>query len=179
MAARQHRPPGNQRTGLLELAKLLPANCVAAEVGSYAGESADIFIGTGKFKLLTCVDPWLNSAPNIAEGEKAFDEVQKRHPEIVKLKEKSIPGAGRFADQSLDFVYIDANHNYEFIKSDIAAWRPKVKPGGIIAGHDYSERFKGVIRAINEIFGQPDKVFIDASWMVRVKSWPVILPARK
>jgi hypothetical protein len=42
-----------------------------------------------------------------------------------------------FEDNSLDFVYIDANHTYEGVKEDIKYWYPKVKPGGLLLGHDY------------------------------------------
>jgi hypothetical protein len=57
-------------------------------------------------------------------------------------------------------VFIDADHTYEAVKADIAAWLPKVKPDGILAGHDYkhfpSMNF-GVIQAVTEAF---DKVEI-------------------
>jgi hypothetical protein len=42
-----------------------------------------------------------------------------------------------FQDESLDFVYIDANHAYDFVKQDIELWYPKVKKGGYLWGHDY------------------------------------------
>lgn len=170
MSARELRPPGNQRTGLLELAGYLPDRCVGVEIGSYAGESAEIFVKTGKFKTLVCVDPWPLTRAHLrmAEGEQEFDEVCARHPEIRKLKERSLVAAAMFEDTSFDFGYIDANHAYEFVRPDIVAWLPKIKPGGILAGHDYSPRFDGVRRAVNEIFGKPERVFCDTSWMVRV-----------
>ena len=59
------------------------------------------------------------------------------------------------ADGDLDWVFIDANHNYDYVRADIAAWTPKVRPGGIIAGHDYLDRDGwGVIRAVDEAFGE-------------------------
>ena len=60
-----------------------------------------------------------------------------------------------FEDNSLDFVFIDASHEYEDVKNDILAWLPKVKRGGILAGHDYyvnQDWFSGVKKAVNEIF---------------------------
>jgi hypothetical protein len=42
-----------------------------------------------------------------------------------------------FHDSSLDFIYIDANHSYDFVKEDLELWYPKVKPGGWVMGHDY------------------------------------------
>ena len=49
----------------------------------------------------------------------------------------SVEAAADFADQSLDFVFIDARHTYDAASQDLAAWWPKVKPGGLIAGHEY------------------------------------------
>lgn len=69
---------------------------------------------------------------------------------------------------SLDFVFIDASHDYESVKADIAAWTPKVKPGGMVLGHDWNpERFPGVIQAVTERFGQP-QLFPDHVWGVQV-----------
>src|SRR5260221_412005 len=42
-----------------------------------------------------------------------------------------------FEDESLDFVYIDANHEFRYIAEDLCEWTKKVKKGGIVAGHDY------------------------------------------
>ena len=64
--------------------------------------------------------------------------------------------AGKFADKSLDFVYIDADHSYAGCRGDIIAWAQKVKAGGILAGHDYYNRppFE-VRRAVADICGGP------------------------
>jgi hypothetical protein len=64
--------------------------------------------------------------------------------------------ADKFADKSLDFVYIDADHSYAGCRGDIIAWAQKVKAGGILAGHDYYNRppFE-VRRAVADICGGP------------------------
>jgi predicted O-methyltransferase YrrM len=62
----------------------------------------------------------------------------------------SVPVAKTFDDASQDFVFIDAEHTYEEVKKDIEAWWPKVKPGGAMAGHDWSAAFPGVAKAVNE-----------------------------
>jgi hypothetical protein len=54
----------------------------------------------------------------------------------------------KFADNSLDFVYLDGNHTYDFVKQDLNAWYNKVKVGGILAGHDYP--LKSVKQAVDE-----------------------------
>lgn len=61
--------------------------------------------------------------------------------------------ADEFADGSFDFVFIDADHSYDAAKDDIARWRPKVRKGGWLGGHDYSKHFPGVIQAVDERFG--------------------------
>jgi hypothetical protein len=53
-------------------------------------------------------------------------------------------------DGIVDFVYIDGDHSYEAVKEDIAGWWPKVKVGGILAGHDYDPRNAGTIQAVDE-----------------------------
>ena len=57
-----------------------------------------------------------------------------------------------FSDNILDFVYIDANHEYEYIKHDLVLWYPKVHSGGVFAGHDYYSTitWPGVQKAVNE-----------------------------
>lgn len=56
-----------------------------------------------------------------------------------------------FDDASLDFAFIDADHSYEGVRADIRAWLPKVKPGGLLCGHDFGDpAFPGVQRAVCE-----------------------------
>jgi predicted O-methyltransferase YrrM len=66
-------------------------------------------------------------------------------------------------DKSLDFIYIDGNHQYSSVKEDIQVWYNKIKPGGIISGHDFN--WIPVSKAVIEFFNeQPSHVFIDSSW---------------
>ena len=57
------------------------------------------------------------------------------HYEVVR--ELSLAAAAKFADESLDFVYLDADHSYESVKADLNAWNPKIRTGGLFAGDDY------------------------------------------
>ena len=69
------------------------------------------------------------------------------------IRSPSVEAASRFEDNTLDFVFIDASHEYEDVKNDINAWLPKVKNGGILAGHDYylgDDYFPGVKKAVDE-----------------------------
>ena len=66
-------------------------------------------------------------------------------------KEYSPQAADSFVDESIDLVYIDALHDYESVSADIRAWYPKVREGGIIAGHDYLlSSWPGVVAAVDE-----------------------------
>ncbi len=89
-------------------------------------------------------------------------------PFISVMQTTSIEAAESFPYGSLSFVFIDADHRYPGIFSDIAAWRHKVKPGGILAGHDYKVAlWPDVTRAVDEAFG--DRVeHRGNSWVVRM-----------
>jgi hypothetical protein len=76
--------------------------------------------------------------------------------QLVPLRMTSLKGANFFPDQCIDSVFIDAAHDYENVKADIAAWLPKVKKGGVIAGHDYMCGWPGVDRAVAEAFNSVD-----------------------
>jgi hypothetical protein len=65
----------------------------------------------------------------------------------------SVEAAAGLPDGELDFVYIDGNHTYEFVKADLECYAPKLRPGGYLAGDDYGVRGwweDGVTRAVDE-----------------------------
>lgn len=149
------------------------------EIGSYAGESAAIFAASGRFSEIVCVDSW--HTPDTQLAERYFD-LRARHYHLTKLKLDSRKAATRFPDASLDMVYIDAWHMYEHVMRDITAWRPKVRAGGVISGHDYMldstpppdpgvephRYWPDVVKAVDDVFGSPHIVTIDGSWAVRL-----------
>lgn len=146
---------------------------VMIEVGSYAGESADIFASTGKVKTLYCIDPWKSGydegdiasySSDFKEVENAFDEVQKKHSDvIVKYKGTLADFMADHPEVKPDLLYIDACHQYEAVKSDINnAFKlcPKY-----LSGHDYVNGWGGVMKAVDEVLGKPDYVYADGSWL--------------
>lgn len=64
----------------------------------------------------------------------------------------SVAAARAYADDSLDFVFIDADHSYDAVMADITAYFPKLKAGGVIAGHDYHTDGMQVKEAVNQYF---------------------------
>jgi predicted O-methyltransferase YrrM len=74
--------------------------------------------------------------------------------EIQVLRMRTNEAAQHIADASVGGVFIDADHSYEAVKSDIENYWTKLKTGGILAGHDYWEHDPGVIQAVDERFGE-------------------------
>jgi len=168
---------GSNTQGLLDLIDQLPSDITMAEIGCYTGESTELFLKSKKVKILYAIDIWEDSLNlfnnkwsdhSFSEVEEAFDKRLKDFKNVAKLKmtmkeaKESLP--------LLDFVYIDGNHHYEFVKEDIKNSLSKLKPNGIISGHDYHQSSPGAIKAVDEMLGKPDWVFSDASWFVKLKN---------
>lgn len=103
------------------------------------------------------------SAENLEAAKVAVEQFKYRY-KIVRGS--SVEMARKYDDQYFDFVYLDADHSYESVKSDILAWRSKIKVGGWLCGHDYNV-FPGVNKAVNELC--TDVEFdIDYMWFMRV-----------
>lgn len=98
----------------------------------------------------------------------SFMGVMRQYPQLTLLEMPSVVASSYIADGSLDFVFIDALHDYDAVKADICAWLPKVKTGGFITGHDYDKlKFPGVIQAVDEFFPRI-KLQEDYVWISRV-----------
>lgn len=118
------------------------------EVGTERGEYAQTLIDHNSMLQLTCVDPWLaykHYRDHVTQSkiDGFYDEVVERFKykaRVHLVRELSTVGARDFKDESLDFVYLDGNHRYEYVVADLAAWHPKLRVGGIMCGHDYTRR---------------------------------------
>ncbi len=88
---------------------------------------------------------------------------------VRPLRASSLEAAAQFEDGLVDLVLLDAGHTYEDVSADIAAWLPKIKPGGVIAGDDYN--WTGVRQAIEEAFAGKIEVLGEGKgrhWRVRL-----------
>jgi predicted O-methyltransferase YrrM len=81
---------------------------------------------------------------------------------VTALMMTSEEASKLFDDESFDFIFIDAEHLYENVKQDLNNWYPKLKKGGIFAGHDYRE---GVQKAVDEFFENKKIQPIGSSWI--------------
>ena len=153
-----------------ELIKLVPDNGVVVEVGCWKGKStaylAVAAFNTGRSIRVWGVDTWLGSPEHGGQPDLYETFCQNMRPIwhlFTALRRPSVEAAKGFVDASIDFVFIDAAHDYKNVKADIAAWTPKVKKGGVIAGHDYMCGWPGVDRAVAEAFNHVD--FQDNCWV--------------
>lgn len=145
---------------------------VIVEIGSFSGKSSELF--ALHCHKLYCVDLWQEywelDGHTLSKAEVDFDEMSKNYDNIHKFRMASQDASKSFDNESLDLVYIDAAHDYENTMNDIYAWFPKVKKGGILAGHDYryDPNIK-VYEVVNEVFGQDYKIetYPDSSWTIR------------
>lgn len=143
-------------TSRLDFASYLNKNGLtgsAVEVGTQRGVFASAFLKEWKGAQFTCIDPWKSYleyawqvkylvahkswTDDFVEAVSSIRAASKINNQVVTFLQKtSADAVGRFEDNSLDFVYIDANHHKDYVLQDLRLWWPKVKPGGILAGHD-------------------------------------------
>jgi len=151
------------------------------EIGTWLGQSAvfmAVEIANSKKNIdFFCVDTWKGSEEHMDDQRVVEDKLYETFLEnikpiseyIIPMRLRSDQAASHFKDESLDFVFIDANHEYEEVKKDIELWYPKVKKGGIFAGHDYSDTWQGVVQAVNE-WSQKNNIQISTAelcWITR------------
>lgn len=145
----------------------IPENTPAkfVELGVWFGQSmcyAGVEIINSKKNIsLHGIDSFLHGdqpAPDSPEDAVRYSEAL-RYTEPVRsivtlIKSDTHKASFLYEDESLDFVFIDANHTYEGMKLDLESWYPKVKKGGMIGGHDYNYPWPGLIQAVDEFFGE-------------------------
>jgi len=132
----------------------------AVEIGTHTGRNAESMVKhINNLGSLTLIDLWkaYSDFPIQEWQDQDYQIVLdkfKNNSKVKVIRDDSSRSASRFEDASFDFVYIDAAHDYESVKKDVLAWLPKVKKGGIIAGHDYLYyATPDVKQAVDEIFG--------------------------
>lgn len=154
------------------LLRALPDQAVCAEIGVDQGGFTARILEAAQPKRLHLVDPW---ATKRYDTDK-FEQVRHRFStelatgRVELHRATSLEAASSFTDTYFDWVYLDTTHAYALTARELRAYAPKVKPGGMIAGHDYSMgnwvmgyRY-GVIEAVHEFCVQEhwELVFLTA-----------------
>jgi hypothetical protein len=184
-------PPCQRALAVLERLDGLE-NPVGAEIGVFCGEMSRKLLGLRPDLTLYMIDSWAPADPtgHYAEsGDYHADKSQAHHDGCARraaenvafagdraiiLRNSSVDAAAQIPDGTLDFVFIDADHSYEGCRADIDAWMPKLKPGGLLSGHDYSNpNFPGfgVNRAVEEFawrHGLCIELGENLTWFVRL-----------
>lgn len=142
-----------EKTLLKHYATKVPKDGIILEVGSYLGSSA-CFLALGAKKLgqrIYCIDTWHNEG--MTEGQRdTFSEFRKnteKFNNIIPLRGKS-KDIGKNFNEKIDLLFIDGEHSYEAVKTDLNVWLPHTKNGTILIMHDYGWA-EGVIRSVDEI----------------------------
>ena len=140
-----------------------------AEIGSWKGRSTHPLCSGCQGKVFA-IDHFMGSvgdglAPTEAEIRedgvyKAFCKNTQKFNNLFVDRKDSLSAAKQYPDGFFDMIFIDAEHTYESVKKDLDVWLPKARK--LICGHDYFDRFPGVVKAVNEKFGTVE--FTDVIW---------------
>jgi Methyltransferase domain len=181
------------------LIQLVPKNAVWAEVGVYKGDFSQIVLDTCSPSLYYLIDNWkfdpnehnpfqestenfsnfagrvhwehYGDDPN-AHQERNYQSVINRFssvPCVRVVRARSVEGIESLPDAHLDVIYIDANHQYEYVLRDMIHARKKLKPGGIMLMDDFyegpggHEQNEGVMSAVNTFVKRHEYVYLAMS----------------
>lgn len=164
-----------------EMVVRAPAQAHFVEVGAFLGKSTSFLgveiINSGKEIDLDVVDTFLGTSDTcsilrekMGSGNMFQQFKQNTRPiwrVLTVIPFSSLEAALRYEEHTLDFVFLDADHDYTAVSADIRAWLPKIRPGGYLGGHDYLPDWPGVVRAVDEFFGERKQVR-GSSWLVSV-----------
>jgi predicted O-methyltransferase YrrM len=157
------------------------------EVGVWKGKSAAYMaveiINSNKNITFDCIDTWNGSEEHLDSSSPFYEpllltqdglynhflsNIDPVKHVINPIRKQSVEAADMYEDQSLNCVFIDAAHDYDNVCKDIRAWLPKVKPGGILAGHDIC--YDPIIRAVKDTLGSEIITMREQDvWIFKVK----------
>lgn len=142
-------PPLTDRISVLELVNNRFAAPDVVEIGIAGGHFTKQIVATVKgLQTLTCIDPWkhfesgyedpcnLSQAEQDARYERFCLDTNDDY-RITVVRAMSHDVSAVTAPESVDFIYLDANHSFDAVMRDLTCWFPILKKGGIFAGHDY------------------------------------------
>jgi len=164
----------NWRAAQEEAANRFPDGSRFVEVGVYLGRSvcslAEVVERSGKQITVIGVDTCRGSGPEglrgkdfhaaaVQQGGGTFAGTLHKNildcgfaDKIQLIIAGSVAAAALFPDASLDWVHLDARHDYASVKADIEAWLPKIRSGGWLSGDDYNEeKWPGVVKAVTDL----------------------------
>mmetsp|Transcript_95018 Transcript_95018/g.307434 ORF Transcript_95018/g.307434 Transcript_95018/m.307434 type:complete len:426 (+) Transcript_95018:59-1336(+) len=145
-----HEIPGKRWDSLRHLLERLGVddrNIAMAEVGVEAANTSQRLVERNPSLSYIGVDPYVNNDGVYADVVRRLTPYMQQGRYVLHRK-TSLEAALLVEDASLDLIFLDARHDYEAVEQDIIAWRPKVRPGGVLSGHDFSWMFPTVAMAV-------------------------------
>lgn len=156
----------HRNTAMLDIAleQFPPGGCWV-ELGAWTGKSTAYcvveLVQHQKLGKFYCVDTWDGGIELVDQNiikSQTLEQVFKNNVApiidlITPIQSLSWEAATQFADESVDFCYVDAGHTYECVIQDLQAWWPKIRSGGQFGGDDYTKGHPGVQKAVWEFFG--------------------------
>lgn len=131
---------------------------VGAEIGVWDGRYSEMLCKIIPNLKLSCIDPWEGYKGYRDHGvnssfRRAYDTAKKvlKPYNCTIIRKYSMDAVKNFKDGELDFVFIDGNHEYSFVRDDVREWSKKVRRGGIVSGHDYYKTHHGNVGVINAV----------------------------
>jgi cephalosporin hydroxylase len=152
------------------------ADCMRLSNKTFKFDVIDVWDESGVPEIKTAGDKMLGEVIGDKYWENRQDKLYVRFLQymidsdslkyMTPIRLPSVEASKLYKDGNLDFVFIDAMHTYDAVKEDIAAWLPKVRVGGVLAGHDYD--WPEVRRAVDEAF--PNVGVMNTSWFINTVS---------
>ena len=171
-----------------EMLSALPKQGVVAEIGVYRGEFAETILETTQPRELYLIDCWQHQTGDYErDSTNVCDEAHRQNylhtrrlfverPNVHLLPFFSDKAARLFDDHTFDWIYLDACHLYEAVKTDLLSWWPKIKPGGLMSGHDYCVNSWIDTRHAVDDFLAERELKLDYLTQEDFASWAVIKP---
>lgn len=148
----------------------LPESPIIAEIGAWIGSSTCIIAKIAQLKdgKVYCIDHWEGSVGTaqvniIDRGGNPYERFKENMKALEltdvvhTIKQPSVDASRLFNDDSLDMVFIDADHRYESVQADISVWWPKLKIDGLMVGHDaefyYNQKPNRITEVDKDTFG--------------------------
>lgn len=154
---------------------------VGVELGVNEGGYSDYLLKSSKLEKLYSIDSWcedttqtmaatfkawtLKPGQTIPEREQKARELLGKHGErSAVVKALSFDAADQFADGSIDFIFFDAGHRFSGFALDMIKWWPKIRMGGVIAGHDYWRRYRYEVMDVANSFLWEHRLLMSLTW---------------
>lgn len=157
---------------LYKTALEVPQNSILVELGSFCGNSSYYLAEAARStnSALFCVDSFkvgFDGQPQIDSRSK-WKQVMSNNMDVTTLLDMTTHDASLIFDKEIDFIFIDADHTYEGLLLDLQDWLPKVKSGGLVLLHDYTNTACPGIKKAFEEYTQNTYQELNSTWSLKV-----------